>query len=218
MKKSCNKTMGLFLITMVVVVGLVLYFGIFQTGNKSQTAQTIKIDGIYLPTPKEINDFTLADTQGNTFTKANLKGHWTLMFFGFTNCALVCPTTMAAVNKMYQALQSELPADKMPKIVMVSVDPDRDTVARMKSYVTSFNPNFLGARAGIKEITALEKQLNIVAVKIQTDGKGKNHYTIDHSAEILVFNPNGQLQAYLSYPHKAEQMVQDYKLMLSQPT
>lgn len=217
-QKGHKKTIWLVLLAMIAVAAFVFYFGIFQHLGSSQSAQNIKIDGVYLPTPTTITDFKLNATNGNTFTLANLKGRWTMMFFGFTNCGFVCPTTLAAVNKMYRTLQTELPDNKLPQVVMVSVDPDRDTVARMKKYVTSFNPHFIGARAGIKEITLLEKQLHIVAVKIETDGKGKDHYTIDHSAEIILFNPNGQIQAFMSYPHKPEQMVKDYKtILISQP-
>jgi len=188
-----------------------IYFGFLQ---HREVASNVKIDGVFLTKPKEINNFKLSASNAQTFTKENLNGHWTLMFFGFTNCSMVCPTTMAALNGMYKQLEKDLPADQMPQVVMVSVDPDRDSVKRMKDYVTAFNPNFIGTRADITETVALEKQLNIAAAKLQVDGQGKNQYTINHSAEVLLFNPKGQLQAYLSFPHKAEQMAEDYKLII----
>jgi len=161
-----------------------------------------------------MNDFHLTDFNGKAFTNENLKGHWTMMFFGFTNCAMVCPTTMSALSGMYKQLQKELPQNQLPQVVMVSVDPDRDTQERMKDYVTSFNSQFKGVRADIAETVALEKQLHIVAAKIEVDGQGNNQYTVNHSAEILLFNPKGQVQAYLSYPHQAEQMAKDYSLIV----
>jgi protein SCO1/2 len=136
-----------------------------------------------------------------------------MMFFGFTNCGMVCPTTMASLNSMYRTLQQQIPDKQLPSVVMVSVDPERDTQERMNDYVTTFNKNFIGARAELPEITQLEKELHLVAVKMQA-GTGKNQYTINHSAEIMVFNPEGKLQAFMSYPHDAEQMVVDYKNML----
>ncbi len=200
------------LLALATVAGIVIYFGEI---TKTATADTVKIDGMYLPTPKEMIDFQLTDNTGKSYSQANLKGHWTMMFFGFTNCGMVCPTTMAALNDMYKTLKKELPIDRLPAVVMVSVDPDRDSVERMNEYVHAFNPGFLGARAEMPQIQALEKALHLVAVKMQADGNAKNQYTINHSAEIMVFNPEGKLQAFLSYPHKADEMVQDYKTILA---
>lgn len=206
-----TKLILVILIVIALVVSIEMYFGFLQ---RHEVANNVKIDGVFLAQTREINDFKLMASDGNSFTKENLKGHWTMMFFGFTNCGMVCPTTMAALGDMYKQLEKDLPLNQMPQIVMVSVDPDRDSVKRMKDYVSSFNSHFIGARAEIAETVALEKQLHIAAAKMQVDGQGKNQYTINHSAEILLFNPKGQLQAYLSYPHQADQMAKDYKLII----
>jgi protein SCO1/2 len=199
------------LLLFAVLVGVALYF---STMNKKSITE-VKIDGVYLPTSKEMIDFELTDNTGKPFTKANLKGHWTMLFFGFTNCGMVCPTTMAALNDMYKNLEKELPGDRLPAVVMISVDPDRDSVERMNEYVTTFNSHFVGARAEMPQIETLEKELHLVAVKMQADGSAKNQYTINHSAEIMLFNPEGKLQAFMSYPHKADQMAKDYKAILT---
>lgn len=212
-QKNHGKTIFIILAVVATILFTVIYFGIIRP-QQMTTANSIKINGVYLPTPKTISDFQLTDNHGKPYTQENLKGHWTMMFFGFSNCAMVCPVTMSALNNMYLKLEKDLPANELPQVVMVSVDPDRDTVERMNDYVSSFNSHFIGARAEIEATVALEKQLNIAAAKIQSDGAGKNNYTINHSAEILVFNPNGKLQAYLSYPHDPAQMAQDYKAML----
>ncbi len=206
-----SKLMLIIIIVIALVVSVELYFGFLQ---RREVANNVKIDGVFLAQTREIKDFNLMGSNGKPFTKANLSGHWTMLFFGFTNCGMVCPTTMAALGDMYKQLEKELPADQMPQIVMISVDPDRDSVNRMKDYVSSFNPHFIGARANINETVALEKQLHIAAAKMQADGQGKNQYTINHSAEVLLVNPKGQLQAYLSYPHEAQQMAKDYKLII----
>src|SRR5579872_5605626 len=205
-----KKFISIILAVIVLVAGIEIYFGFLQ---RHEVANNVKINGVFLAQTKEINDFHLM-TDGKSFSKENLNGHWTMMFFGFTNCGMVCPTTMAALGNMYKQLEKDLTANQMPQVVMVSVDPDRDSQQKMKEYVTTFNPNFIGARADIAETVALEKQLHIAAAKMQVDGQDKNQYTINHSAEILLFNPKGQLQAYLSYPHQPEQMVKDYKLII----
>lgn len=209
-QKSHKKIIGVILVVLALVVSVEMYFGFL---HHPEVANNVKINGVFLANAKEINDFQLSSTQEKSFSKANLNGHWTMMFFGFTNCGMVCPTSMAALNGMYKLLEKDLPPTSMPQVVMVSIDPDRDTVQRMKEYVTSFNPNFLGARADINETIKLEKQLHITAAKIQNSPE-KNDYYFNHSAEVLIFNPKGQLQAYLSYPHNAEEMAKDYKLIL----
>lgn len=209
--KNHGRLITIILATVVVITTVAVYF--MLTRHNIHT-QEVKLDGLYLTTATDINDFKLKDTRGKTFTKDNLKGHWTLMFFGFTNCGMVCPTTMTALKQMYKTLKVDLPADQLPQVMMVSVDPDRDSIKRMKDYVTAFNPKFIGARAEQHQVEALEKQLHLISVKMQANGKKKNQYTINHSAEIMVFNPEGKLQAYLSYPHVADQMAVDYKTML----
>jgi protein SCO1/2 len=208
-KKKRSRIVGIIIFDIIIITAIIIYFGIVRPHQLSN----LKINGIYLPKATEVSDFTLTDNHGNPFTNDTLKGHWTMMFFGFTNCAMVCPTTMDALNKMYQSLQKELPENQLPLITLVSVDPERDTVEKMNDYVSSFNPHFVGARAEIPQTIALEKQFHIAAAKMEADGQGAGHYSINHSAEIILINPEGQVQAYFSYPHQPEKMAADYKLI-----
>ncbi len=207
-----NKKLIFIIVLAIVLVAAVEWYFNFLQNRESE--KNIQIDGILLAKPKEINDFHLMASNGKPFSKENLNGHWTMMFFGFTNCGMICPVTMAALSDMYKQLEKDLPANQMPQVVMVSVDPDRDSVEKMKSYVTSFNPHFIGARADMAETVPLEKQLHVTAVKMQADGADKNQYSINHSAEIMLFNPKGQLQAYFSYPHQAAKIAKEYKLII----
>jgi len=213
-KKRYGKLITFLLVDVLIIIGFIVYFGIISP--RLSNHQVMKIDGVVLPQGEAIDDFQLTDNKGHQFTKQNLLGRWTMMFFGFTNCGMVCPTTMAELNKTYKMLQKNLAQNELPQVVMVSVDPDVDSVARMNSYVNAFNPNFIGVRADIDHTVQLEKQLHIAAAKIQVDGAGKHHYTINHTADILLFNPKGELVAYLSYPHQADQMAKDYQLILAQ--
>ena len=213
--KNHTKVILITLLATAAFFFMAMYFMVLKPLQQSHHLQDVKIDGVVLPKGQVVSGFNFTDTHGSAFTKEELKGHWTMMFFGFTNCGMVCPTTMAELNQMYKTLQRELPDNKLPKIVMISVDPDRDSIERMNEYVTTFNTNFIGARAEIAETVALEKQLHIAAAKIEADGEGNNHYTINHTADILLVNPNGEVQAFMSFPHKAAQMVKDYKLVLT---
>lgn len=209
------KLISLLLLFSATVAFIVIYFGVIARPQKSHDLSQVKIDGVLLTESKDIHDFNLTDHHGNAFTKANLNGHWTMLFFGFTNCGYVCPTTLSALNKMYKDLEGDLKSDQLPQVVLVSVDPERDSVSRMNEYISAFNSNFIGVRGSQGETDAFAHQLHISAVKMQSEGEGNDHYMINHSAEILLINPQGQVQAYLSYPHKAEQMVKDYKTILT---
>lgn len=197
-----------------IILLVVMSTALATTFGDVSKQQPLKINGFYLPVETEIQDFKLTDNHGKSFTKKNLLGQWTLVFFGFTNCPMVCPATLGALDEMYQSLKNKLSTDQLPRIVFISVDPKRDTIERLNEYINGFNPCFIGARADINETQALMKQLRIIALRVEANGGGKDRYTINHSSEVLVFNPHGKLQAYLSYPHDAQEMSKDYQLIL----
>ena len=213
--RKSNLKLLLIILVIIILLGAAVLYVSAHKNNQAELGEPVdlKIAGVYLPVAQDMIKFQLTDHHGNAFANSNLAGHWTFMFFGFTNCGMVCPTTMASLNSMYRTLERQIPKQQLPQVVMVSVDPERDTQEKMQQYVTTFNKNFIGARAELPQITALEKALHLVAVKMQA-GDGKNQYTINHSAEIMVFNPAGKLQAFLSYPHDAQQMAVDYRAIL----
>lgn len=132
-----------------------------------------------------------------------------MIFFGFTNCEMVCPTTMVELSKMYKKLQQDLPENLLPLVVFISVDPNRDTVEKLNSFVNSFNSHFIGIRADITETIALAKQFHITVSK---------NSPVNHNMEVLLLNPSTSIQAYFSYPHQSEQLAADYKLILETQT
>lgn len=211
-QKRSNAKILLFLIAIVAIIAAIgVYANKHHKKIEPKLPQQVKVDGTYLKTPRQIAAFQLTDNTGKMFTNKDLKGHWTMMFFGFTNCGFVCPTTMAALNKMYVELQKEIPVMQMPQVVMVSVDPARDSVAKMNAYVKSFNKHFRGARADMRQTKALEKSLNVVSVKIIPKNGDKQHYTISHSANIMVIDPQGKLRAFLTFPHKGPELAKDFR-------
>lgn len=180
--------------------------------NRHKSFDKTLIAATLLGKPRPINQFVLTDINGKNFGKENLRGHWTLMFFGFTNCGYVCPTTLAGLNQMYSELQSELPAAQMPQVVMVSVDPERDSVEVMRAFVHKFNKNFIGVRGDIKQTKQLAKQMSAVFTKVvMADGT----YMMNHSAEIMLVDPQGNLRAFLPFPHKGPQMANDYMVLIN---
>jgi len=178
--------------------------------NFSQNMQSATV----LPHGRDIADFSLTSNKGQTYTSKNLLGHWTMLYFGFTNCGHICPTTMAELKNMTAQLQKE--KIKAPQVIFVSVDPKRDTVKRLNAYVTGYNSTFMGLTGSQEKIDALAKGMNILYLKVQSKKNAKNHgknYDIDHSGTVLLINPQGKLAALFSMPHKAKEMAHDFALI-----
>lgn len=213
--KQKNRRAAVLIILMCVVIGLFAVYRVMTGQHKTPlfaTTQATTINGSILKEPQFLPDFSLTQGNGKPFTRRYLDSKWTLLFFGFSNCPYVCPTTLAELNKTVAAVSTKLPKSLVPQVVMVSVDPERDTTARMKSYVSSFNPHFIGVRAPKKETAAFASAMHVSYAKI-TAGESK-HYTMTHTASIMVIGPGGRLRAYLSYPHTAEQMTKDYMTLM----
>lgn len=192
----------------VLITGLLgFYLDVHASHTKAEDLTSIKIDGFVLPTPKAMTPFKLTDSNKKAYTQQNLVGHWTLMFFGFTSCQYVCPTTLSDLNKFYSDIKSTMPAQNLPEVVFVTVDPARDTLQKLHDYVRSFNPNFLGARAQEPQLQSLAKQLNVTYKKVPMG----DDYSMQHSAEVMLLDPKGELLAYFSYPHEASEMIHDYE-------
>ena len=207
-----NKSSAIILFSFVVIAALIFYLTVLRPQQKYYNANHVNIHGVYLLKPIEINNFEFTDSHNNKFTKENLKGHWTMLYFGFTHCDVVCPVTMDTLNKMYLLLQNTTLKNNLPEIVLVSIDPERDTTKRLNDFVTSFNSNFIGVRSSIESTIALEKQLHIEA---QTNQQGSNNFNLKHSADILLINPDAKIQAYFQYPQQPQQLAMEYQSILS---
>ena len=121
MKRNNRRTV---VVLLAIVAGL---FGLYvQAIKSSQKIDLTKLNATVLNNPRQISDFKLTDNTGQTFTQDSLRGHWTMMFFGFTRCPSICPTTMAELSKTYKQFAKDNVKD-FPQVVMVSIDPERDT-------------------------------------------------------------------------------------------
>ena len=168
--------------------------------------------GTILAPARPLADFSLIDTQGRSFGSANLRGHWSLMFFGYTNCPDYCPatlTTLAALEKQLRAAKSLAP----PQVIFVSVDAKRDTPAQLNQFVPYFDPEFVGLTAASQPaIEALAKKWGI-AVNIQYAANG--NYSVDHSAEIFVIDPAGNIAAILTGPFTVDALGSDFRRIVT---
>lgn len=154
-------------------------------------------------------DFRLTDHNGRERTLADFRGKAVVVFFGYTHCPDVCPTTLAELAAAMKALGKD--AERV-QVLFISVDPERDTADLLSKYVPSFHPSFLGLR-GDPEITAkTAKDFKIMYQK--QPGAAPETYTVDHSAGSFVFDPQGKLRLYVSYGKGAEVFAHDIALLL----
>lgn len=213
MQRRNNLKKQLVLITLAVAV-LAFLFGLWSKYNTSEhKPEKITLQsGTAFDIPKEIRPFALQNAaNGQPFTNESLKGHWTMLFFGFTNCASLCPTTLTTLNQFYTSLETDH-VNQLPQVVFISIDPERDTLTKIKAYVTSFNKNFNGATAEEAQIDKMTQELNILFSKANPNND--ENYQIDHSGTVLVINPQGHLSALFSPPIDAKALAADYKTLI----
>jgi len=169
--------------------------------------------GILLRPSRALPDFSLIDQKGRTFGAADVRGHWSLMFFGYTNCPDFCPTTLTTLAAMEKNLVAAKAA-VLPRVLFVSVDAKRDTPAQLDKYVPYFNPEFIGLTAADQpSIESLAKKLGVGVVIEPATSDG--NYTVDHSGAIFVLDPGGRIAAILSGPFSVSDLQSDFQRIVA---
>lgn len=155
-------------------------------------------------------DFSLLDSDGKTKTLADFRGKVVVMFFGYTQCPDVCPTTLTEMQQVMTLMGSQ--ADKV-QVLFVTVDPERDTAAILKQYAPAFDARFLGLRpvdqAALEQVT---KDFKIYYKKVP--GSQAGSYTMDHTAGSYAFDPEGRLRLYIKHAQGPETLAHDLKELL----
>ena len=176
-------------------------------GNRWLAPRALVIQsGTLLPQPRPITDFTLTGSDGKPFSRADLLGHWTIVFAGYTSCPDVCPTTLMDLKGLETRLGPL--ADRL-EVLFISVDPERDTPDKLDGYVHYFDPRFRAATGSIAALEQLGRNLGFVFDK--APGSTPGSYTIDHSAALMLIDPKGALRGYLVPPFKPEVLSADIK-------
>ena len=186
-----------------VLLGLVLALSCSQP--QSPTLQ----QGTLLPQAKLISDFSLIDHNGARFNLDRLKNHWTFTFFGYTHCPDVCPTSMAVLAQVQRRLE-EAGTRELPEVAFISVDPQRDTPVALATYVPYFHSAFIGVTGDSDEIFKLTRQLGILYGKAETESQDSENYLVDHSASIILFDPDGAFRALFGPPHDPAKIASDF--------
>lgn len=162
---------------------------------------------------RNMPEFRLLDENGVAFTNTRFQGLWSLVFFGFTFCPDVCPNTLSQLAdvKTSFAAKSDL------QIVLISVDPERDTVEKLKPYVDYFDPAFIGVTGDSEEIKNVAQYFGVFYAK-NSDNNDPDRYLMDHSAGIFLLNPEGRLFALFSPPHDATAITRDLTMIYNHYT
>ena len=186
----------------VVLAVLAAGAGVWVAKRTSDQAPQLT-SGTWLPQPRPLPEFSLTDQSGRPFTLESLKGHPTLVFFGFTHCPDVCPTTLAKLARVTKT--ANVPG---LQVLLVSVDPQRDTPEQLERYVHAFNPDFGAVTGKPEEIERVAKEFGVAVVKVDLAG---GDYTVDHSAVVFLLNNQGQRVALFTPPFQIEPVAADLR-------
>jgi len=154
-------------------------------------------------------DFALHDQEGRVRSVKDFAGKVVVVFFGYTQCPDVCPTTLQEMLEVKRALGSD--GDKL-QAVFITVDPERDTQELLKAYMANFDPSFVALRPSLEQLQPLLKDFKIYAKKVE--GKTATSYTMDHSAQSYVYDPQGRLRLYSRYGSGPQVLLEDVRLLL----
>jgi protein SCO1/2 len=160
-----------------------------------------------LPETVRLPDLDLTDQDGRRFGREALTGHWTIVFFGFTSCPDVCPTTLTTLVQVARQLQ-DVPVADRPRVLLITVDPEKDDPERLRAYVRAFDPEFLAASGTQQAISRTAQAFGLGYARIvRPDGT----YTVEHGSSLFVVGPSGGLVATSSTPHDVRMLASDYR-------
>ncbi|MEM9254496.1 MAG: SCO family protein [Pseudomonadota bacterium] len=201
MSQSSNIKLTVSLLTIFMIVLVAGFVYRIQQPRLLNEAE-LKVNGLYLlETPRRFEQLNLVDHHGQPFERESLIGHWTLIFFGFTYCPDICPAALSFLNQFVSGLEPDQAA--ATHVVMVSVDPARDSVEQLASYVPFFNEDFLGVTGEFLDIHRFATALNTPFRKVPGEA---GNYLVDHSANVVLVNPRGDYHGFFKSPLDLEKM------------
>ncbi|MCP3870245.1 MAG: SCO family protein [Gammaproteobacteria bacterium] len=195
------------------IAGVGLYMGLGGSEGGS-TQQSQRLQATSIPNSQPLKSFTLRDHKGEVFDRSRLEGKWTFLFFGYTHCPDVCPTTLATLTQVDEQLKSSS-SGLSYQVVFVSVDPQRDSQERLAEYIPYFNEKFIGVRGETSELDKITRQLGVMYARVDEEGRPADAYLVDHTASIVLIDPAGRFKAVFGAPHNAPTMTSDFQVIAS---
>lgn len=203
-----QKTVFILVAVVALIMGLTINRVLSGKGPGDQTA-LIDAGVILLPQSRSLPSLNMNDQNGAPVAVDELKGKWTLVFFGYTYCPDICPTTLAQLRDIRTKLPQEA-VDNM-RVVLVTVDPNRDTPQQLKQYLGYFDPRYIGLTAPVADIQKLASALSIPFIPADTSKPG---YTVDHSGNLALIGPDGRQRGFIRSPLNAQKLVAQLPVLL----
>jgi len=221
-----NRNIKITVIVALLLVVLVFFLTYLRVSRNnvsvSLTPQDLReVGALVYEQPVELSAFNLMDQYGQPYDKTSLQRQWSLLFFGFTSCPDICPLTLQELRRFYEDEQNEAyRADT--EVVMVSVDPFRDTQEKLAAYMAGFHPEFLGVSGDYAVISQLARQLYVAhseppahaAGHVEEESSAQD-YLIEHSGNILIINPQGNYHGFMEGSIKADNISRAYESIRS---
>jgi protein SCO1/2 len=200
---------------LVAIVALVLGLTVNKVlTSKGQGDPTVLLDAgiVLLPQSRSLPELELTNQDGQTVVADQLKDQWSVLFFGYTFCPDICPATLAQLRQ----LQGQLPAETLSKlrIVLVTVDPNRDTPEQLKKYLDYFDAGFIGLTA---EEATIQKLANAVSIPFIPADTSKENYTVDHSGNLVLIGPDGTQRGFIRAPINNAKLAAQLPGLLERP-
>lgn len=206
---------GIWLTIGTIVCVIVLFMSMFL--HKILSPRLMSVDelrinrAITFENPRIIKEFSLLDHNGDAFELDDLKGKWSLVYFGFTYCPDICPTTLAKLSQVTQLLEDDIL--EQTQVVMVSVDPARDTPEKLAEYMNHFNKDFIGVTGDFLGIMGLTQNLNVAFNKVVL---AEGDYTVDHTGNLVLINPKGHYHGFFKPPFELATLKTTYQSIVLQ--
>ena len=195
---------------LLILTGITGLFTYFQSLPSLLEKKPTLVSGKILTRPMEIDRFELIDQKNEVFNNKSLEGGWTVLFFGYTNCPDVCPTTIYKLAEIKNELEEDLSSSSF-NTVLVTLDPDRDSTDRLKEYIGYFDESMLGVTGTYENIQSFTSSLSVFYQRINKE----EGYDFNHTASIFVFNKDGSLFATMSPANTIGELTQDFYTILN---
>ena len=199
-------------ILFVVILGIVATAAGIWSANiiLDRQVNLKELEATRFPVARQLAPFTLVDHNNGVFNETTLRQRWSFLFFGYTHCPDVCPTTLSVLNSVAQQLQD---VDADVRFVFISVDPERDTPEKLARFVSYFNKNFIGVTGSEQQIEQFTRELGIMHMRVAAD-ENATAYLVDHTASVLLIDPDGRYHAVFSPPLSAGKISDDFRKIL----
>lgn len=199
-KRGIRLTVSVVLLVIALIVALTVYSTLRSSAPTLRDEEFRDRGVLLLQTPRQFSGVSLIDESGAPFTEGDLQGRWSILFFGFTHCPDICPMTLVDMNRLIEGLTDE--ERERIQIVLVSVDPERDTPQQLRQYVRHFNPDFTGLTGDPGMIYRFATELGIAYNRVE---QGES-YTMDHTSSLVIINPRGHFHGYIRPPFDPVQL------------